>query len=158
MRITGNAVSVGTIALGDGVKLEGFKEEGHKPVGLPEINLKDLDPSAKSVLLSLSEGVIEGRREITGFARRQGDLRIEGDLVLKEGLLYVDGNLTVTGKISGLGCLVVTGTSHFSNVSLASLDQLALLSRGDLTIQGPGRERSTLVGLLYSEGNLTCRE
>lgn len=157
VKITGNVVSPGTVVRGPGVQVDGIVEEGHRPVGLPVIPLQELDPAGRPLLLTLENEVVSSTLDIDGFARRAGNLRISGDLKLSEGVLFVDGDLTVTGAISGLGCVVCTGRCTVSSASLRSLKQVALLSRGDLTITGSGAG-STLVGLVYSEGNLSLSD
>ncbi|MBT9582836.1 hypothetical protein IV102_05775 [bacterium] len=156
VRITGNLITPGKVLRGPNVQVDGQVEEGHRPLGLPDIPLSDLDPAGKPLLRTLEEEDFSG--DLTGFARRTGDLRVTGDLVLKDGLLYVDGNLNVTGAISGIGCVVVTGRTSLSSVTLKAVEQVALLSVGDLSISGQGQENSTLVGLLYSRGNLSLSD
>ena len=138
--------------------VEGQVEEGHRPVGLPEIDLRDLDPTGKPLLLTLDEAEVSSPLEVKGYARRQGDLTIRGDLKLSEGILYVDGNLSVTGSVSGLGVIAVSGRTSLSAVRLNALQQLGLLSQGDLTVTGRVGEKSTLVGLVYTKGNLSLSD
>ena len=119
---TGNLVSPGKISAG-GSQVDGQIEEDHRP--LPEIPVTDLDPAGKPLLRTL-DAEVSG--EIAGFARRSGDLRMGGDLY-------------VSGSLSGLGVIVVAGRTTLSSVSLKSLQQVALVSRGDLTVTGQGQAR-----------------
>jgi hypothetical protein len=154
VRVTGNLVSPGKISAG-GAQVDGQIEEGHRPLGLPEISFSELDPVGKPLLRTL-DAEVSG--EVAGFARRSGDLSVNGDLVLKEAVLFVDGDFTCSGSLSGLGAIVVTGRTNLRSVSLKSLQQLALVSKGDLTVSGQGQTSSTLLGLLYTQGNLSLSD
>ena len=155
VRVTGNLVTPGTVRKTASVQVDGQVEEGHRPLAVPAVDFAELDPEGKPLLRTL-DAEVSG--EIAGFARRTGDLTVSGDLTLKEGVLFVDGNFTCSGALSGLGVIAVTGRTVLSSVTLKSLQQLALVSKGDLTVSGQGQNRSTLVGLLYSQGNLTLSD
>lgn len=63
---------------------------------------------------------------------------LNGDLVLEEGAeLYVEGDLDVNGAIRGQGSVFVNGESHLrGDISINASNRLALLSQGDVTMQG----------------------
>ena len=155
VRVTGNLVTPGTVRKADSVRVDGQVEEGHRPLAIPSVDLAELDPAGKPLLRTLDSEV---SGEIAGFARRSGDLTVRGDLTLKEGVLFVDGNFSCSGSLSGLGVIAVTGRTVLTSVTLKSLQQVALVSQGDLTVSGQGQTSSTLVGLLYSQGNLTLSD
>jgi hypothetical protein len=66
------------------------------------------------------------------------DLAYTGDLVLEDGAtLFVEGSLDLNGALRGSGTLQVSGTTRLrGDTSLSSQSRVALLSHGDVTLEG----------------------
>jgi len=156
-RIVGDVSAVGGVRLHPDGKVDGRVTSHGEAVAIPRIPLEDFDPqrSGKPGLQTLND-VTTSSLSLEGYCRRQGSLHVNGPLVLKGAVLYVSGDLTVEGGIQGKGCLVVEGRTTLGGGSaLASDNVAALISRGDVTLEGGG---SFFQGLVYTEGNLTARD
>lgn len=154
VHVTGDLVCAGVIDQGAGVKVDGQVRSHAQKKPIPELDFTKFDTAGKPLLLQLAPGTLRRNDPIKGYARCGGDLVVEGDLALEEAILYVDGSLTVRGRLSGKGALFVTGDVVMESTALGSLDQMALITGGDLTVTGRPGQRSKLVGLLASKGNL----
>ena len=154
VRVTGDLVCSGVVDLGTGVKVDGQIRSHASKKPVPDLDFAKLDTAGKPLLLQLAPGSLRRNDPIKGYARCNGDLVVEGDLALEEAILYVDGSLTVRGRLSGKGALFATGGVMVESTALGALDQLALIAGGDMTVSGKPGQRSKLVGLLASKGNL----
>jgi hypothetical protein len=83
---------------------------------------------------------------------------VSGPLKLEEAILYVNGDLRVDGQLSGKGALFVRGNVVVESTSLGALDEVALIAGGSLRVSGSGQNRSKLVGLLVSCGDLSLSD
>ncbi len=154
VHVTGDLVCAGLVDLGSGVKVDGQIRSHASKKPIPDLDFAKFDTAGKPLLLQLAPGSLRRNEPIKGYARCDGDLVVEGDLALEEAILYVDGSLTVRGRLSGKGALFATGKVVLETTALGALDQLALISGGDMTVLGRPGQRSKLVGLLASKGNL----
>jgi hypothetical protein len=74
---------------------------------------------------------------------------------LDNGVLFVDGDLSVSGGVTGTGAILVTGDSFISGRSTLTTDNVAaLISDGDLEIQGDAKGTSHFRGLVYTNSGL----
>ena len=154
VRVTGDLVCAGVIDQGAGVKVDGQIRSHAQKKPIPNLDFTKFDTAGKPLLLQLAPGTLRRNDPIKGYARCGGDLVVEGDLALEEAILYVDGSLTVRGRLSGKGAVFVTGDAVMESTALGAISQMALIAGGDLTVTGRPGQRSKLVGLLASKGNL----
>jgi hypothetical protein len=154
VRIAGDVVTVGQAVIGSGVEVDGQVKDGSTLKAVPTINPSDYDPAGQPLVRNLSSDSLDASDTFQGYVRRQGDLTVNGALNLQESILYVSGNLVVNGALSGVGAVFVGGSVTLGSASLGAVDQLALVSGGDMSITGAGSSASTLTGLVYSAGNL----
>lgn len=155
--IVGDVSAVGGVVLDPRGKVDGEVTSRGEAVPIPRIPLEDYDPaqSGKPGLQTLTDAA-PAALSLEGYCRRSGSLHVRGPLTLKGALVFVEGDLTVDGGIQGKGCLVVQGKTRLGGGSqLASDNVAALLSRGDVTLEGGG---SFFQGLVYTEGNVTARD
>jgi cytoskeletal protein CcmA (bactofilin family) len=157
--ISGNLESVGTVKLGDGVRVEGEVRPNAAASDIPKINLDDyLNHPAQPLLDSDRDSpTLSGSRKWV-----DEQLDISGGLTMDEGVLLVDGDLTIRGGVSGRGAIVARGdvTIH-DGAALAGTNQVALLAGGNITVVGNdnGLEQgSYFQGTLYTEGSLIARD
>lgn len=158
VRVTGDIVCAGAVDLDAGVRVEGEVRDHVSPRPLPAFELASFDTAGKALLLTLPPGELRRRDPVKGYARCGGSLTVVEGLRLEEAILFVDGDLTVRGPLSGKGAVFVTGDVVLESAALGALDQLALVSGGSMRISGNGRERSKLVGLLVSKGDLSLSD
>lgn len=153
--ITGDVQAARTIeADNQGTVVLGELRPHSSEAELPELDVWEYDPADKpevQILTDPGEGL-----SYSGYVRHQGDLILQGGLTLDGALVFVEGSLTVQGGVSGAGALIATealavqgGTSN-----LVADNEVALLSGGDLSLLGTGKESDFFRGLLYAEGNL----
>lgn len=164
--ISGDVRSHGQVELGKNVVVGGQVRTGADQIKIPkffiEANDPDPDPSKtgevgeKPNVQVVTPGSLAAPT-VEGFNRCEGDLLVNGGLKLDNGILYVKGNLQVTGGISGTGAVFVTkNVKLLGSNDLRSDNTVAVMSGGDVTINGAGSYTSSFQGMLYNEGNFTA--
>lgn len=156
--VTGDVQAAGDIRVAREVHVGGEVRSRADKVVLPDINLSLFDTRREPDLLTLAEEQFP-QLTISGYARRKGLLQVSQGLALESGVLYVEGDLEVRGGISGTGAVIVTGTTHVQgdNRRAAADEKVALLSGGDVDLQGTASRRQSFQGLIYTEGDLSSR-
>ena len=158
--ISGNLESVGTIELGQAVKVEGEVRPNASSTELPDIDLEEFLSRPGRPISSVE---LLGSLTIYGSRRWLDEkMDVSGGLTLDEGVLLVDGDLEIRGGLSGRGAIVTRGsvTIH-DGAALSATDQVAVLAGGDIIVHGNdrGEERgSYFQGTLYTEGNLEATD
>ncbi|MEW6277065.1 MAG: hypothetical protein AB1758_00480 [Candidatus Eremiobacterota bacterium] len=157
--VSGNVQSCGTVKLLDNSSVGGEVRSPFTPADLPAFNLAEYDPAAGDTLnyQELPTGSV-GDQSLVGLVRCNGDTHIQGDLRLDNALLFVDGDLEVEGGILGTGAVLVKqDTIVRGGVDLTSDDAIALITEGDVTLDGDQPDRYEFHGLIYTRGNFTAR-
>lgn len=157
--ITGDVKAVGGIEVTPGAQILGRVMPGARASAIPDVDISSYDPVAQGrpEVQTLQGGRISGET-LSGFYVHRGDLTVDDGLELGNAVLYVDGNLTVHGGVSGRGAMISTGSTRVEDgVALSSDNQVALLSQGDVTLQGFGKA-STFSGLVYTEGDFSAEQ
>ncbi|MFN8607086.1 MAG: hypothetical protein U0931_06120 [Vulcanimicrobiota bacterium] len=157
--VKGNVGAVGGIDA-DQAKIEGERRPHSDPQPLPRIDMDvlfaRLDQQIGKETLS---GSIGGDYSLEWNAQCNGDLHITGSLKLNQGVLFVKGNLEVDGGITGEGVIYVGGrTTVHRGANLTSSDQVALMSKGKILLDGAGRNDYFFQGMLYCEEEIQARE
>ena len=153
-KVTGDTQSQGVIELKQGSTVDGeVRQNWGKKAPLPDFDLDKFDP-AKDEDIHYDKLRNPGSSlNLVGNVRRSGDLYLTGDLRLDNAFLFVDGDLTVQGDVRGQGAIVTLGRVDFAGTTdIAGNEQLAILSRGGITVSGRDSARSVFKGLLYTEG------
>lgn len=158
--IEGNVGAVGGIQLATDVVVSGEVREFMEPQPLP-----DLDLDAIFGKLDRQHGkdilppVVSGDYSLAWNAAAPGDLHLTGTLDLQQGMLWVGGNLIVDGGITGEGAVYVGGaTTIRRGASFRSTDQVALVSRRGIHLDGAGQSSYFFQGLLYSEEDIFAED
>lgn len=153
--VTGDAQASGGITVdpGGGTQILGELRPFAEPAGLPRMTPDDLDPAVTGrPYVNLTS--VGANPVFEGTVRHEGDMSVDGTMTLDGALVYVDGNLFVSGGVAGDGALVVVGeTEIHGNSNLSSEDLVALLSKGDIRLEGTGNTHSFFQGLVYTEGS-----
>lgn len=159
--VTGDVEAAGEVEVqpDETTVIRGAVKSHQAPARLPEIVPTDYDPQALGKPFEeLTEGSYSGETVVEGIARRRGSLTLSGGLQLGEGLLFVDGDLIVEGKLEGHGIVVATGRVEIRGGAELTSSHMALLSGGDVRLQGRGKHSSFFRGLVYSGGNVRAEE
>lgn len=155
--VSGDVQAAGAIELGPQVHVGGAVRPNHDPVGLPKMDIADLDTLGKPGVAQLSQDSFPALT-VEGFTRIDRRLAItSGGLDLNNGVLYVDGDLSVHGGIRGTGAVISTGSVQVVGGGTASEGKAALISKGDITLEGSAQQSQSFSGLLYTEGNLSSK-
>lgn len=158
--VTGDLRSSGGVDVAPGARVEGEIRPYQNPLALPRINVTDYDPDKLGLhnVQHLTSQFLY-KPVLGGYLRSSGNLSIQGGATLDGAVLYVDGNLSVDGPIDGQGALFVTGTTQLIGGGAVKSDNLAaLVSQGDVLLEGNGQTGSYFQGLVYTEGNFTARD
>lgn len=166
-RVTGNVQSRGNVTVESGSTVGGEVRPQYSAADIPIIDIDEYDPARRDpdhpdpqsplIVRNFSPGM-HGHETVTGLSRCSGSTSVNGDLTLDNCLFFVDGNLTVTGAIRGQGAVIVKGNTRVEGgATVASNDNIALLSRGDVTLDGSASVAYTFQGMIYTQGNFTAR-
>lgn len=157
-RIEGNVGAVGGVVLEPGVLVTGAVRPQMEPQALPRLDLDQLFAT-----LSRQQGKVTlpstyvPSGELSWNAECPGNLHVQGDLSLAQGVLFVQGDLIVDGGIRGEGAVFVQGRTHIRRgASLQATDQVALVSRGRILLEGLNKNSFFFQGLLYSEAEVVA--
>ncbi len=155
-KIQGDVQSHGAIQKAEGVVVTGELRPSSDMVQMPTLNVQDLITNASSETSEIA-GKDLNNLKLSGFNKCK-DLTVTGGLQLESGVLYVDGKLKVQGGLSGTGAIIATGGVEINGGgSLTGDNQAAIIAKGPVTIEGTESQTSEFRGLVYTEGNLSCR-
>lgn len=151
--IQGNVGAVGGVKLDPGVIVAGAVRQHMEPQPLPDLDLDAIFSSLNSQYgKDILPSTIPNDYQLSWNAQCDTDLHVRGSLQLNNGVLFVRGNLTVDQGVKGEGAIFVGGETLIRRGSdLLASDQVALVSRRKITLQGNGRNSFYFQGLLYSE-------
>lgn len=152
--ICGDLQTSGRVDLsGNPIQILGELREDQDPGSIPDITLNQLLPSSPQLLSSAPSN----SPTLNGAVVCNGPFVCSGDLKLEGASLYVKGNLDVGGQLQGYGTLTVEGTTHLrGSANLNTLGRVALVSQGDVTLEGTGPQQSYFKGIVYTKGKLTA--
>lgn len=155
--VKGRVESTGQVSVSQATVLGGVHENGN-PAPVPQIQVNDYDPIDRTDLTTLSDSQ-SSRLQLDKPTRRQGDLKVTSGLELKGGYLYVDGNLDIYGGLTGKGAIFATGDVKIHGLAtFGTNNQEAIMAKGNVGIEGTGRDQSIFQGLIYTEGNLNAKD
>lgn len=152
--ICGDLQTSGRVDLsGNPIQILGELREDHDPGSLPEIDFAQLLPNSPQTTTSAPSN----SPTLRGAVVCNGPFVCTGNLKLEGASLYVKGDLSVGGELQGYGTLTVEGTTHLhGSANLSSLGRVALVSRGDVNLEGNGPQQSYFKGVVYTRGKLTA--
>ena len=145
--ISGDVNAVESITMVDPATVRGLRKPNSSPIPLAQVRVTNYqpNPAITETFVGSTDPV-----ELAGFYQGSGQVTTSS-LDLQGAVLYVDGNLHVTGGVSGKGAVICTGTITIDGTTALVSDQkIALLSQGDVTLNGHG----AFHGVVYTEGNL----
>lgn len=153
--INGDLRAVGGIRVdpSGGTTVMGQVLEGQGRRRVDPIDISKYDPGSDATSLSPSYA----SPRFTGKLRSKGDVSIEGDTTLDGAVMYVEGDLTINGALRGSGIIVTTGKlTIVGQADMDGADKVAVVSKGDVRIEGRGQSTSKLRGVVYTEGSLVA--
>jgi Tfp pilus assembly protein PilX len=160
-KITGNVRASGGIETDPhgGTNILGQMLCNADPVALPRIDVTTYDPITQGMEGVQTLPASMDAQTLEGAGKRAGNLTVNGDLTLDGALVYINGDLTIHGGVKGKGGLFVTGKTVIDcGSSLDTSNAAVLMSKGDITLGGIGKESSAFQGLIYTEGNLKAEK
>lgn len=166
--IAGDAKTQGTADV-SGAKIEwldgGKLETKAASEEIPKIALAAYDVAARPEHQTLTPADFRATNVgkplvLSGLARSSGNQVLTGGLVLNSAVLFHDGDLVIDyGGITGSGALFVTGKLEVRGQNeLATTALCAIVAKQGLTLKGNGIARSSIHGLIYSEGPIAVQD
>lgn len=150
--IQGNVGAVGGVRLDPSVVVAGAVRQHMERQALPDL---DLDAIFNSLNAQGGKDILPssvGDYSLDWNAQCDTDLHVNGSLQLNNGVLFVRGNLTVENGVKGEGAIFVGGQTLIKRgSSLSASDQVAVVSRRKIVLDGVNRSNFFFQGLLYSE-------
>lgn len=130
------------------------------PQPLPKIDLDTLAARLTSQITKDSVGPnVAGDYTLEWNAQCDTDLHIGGSLNLHQGMLFVRGDLEVGGGVTGDGTIYVGGkTIIHRGADFRAKDQVALMSRDKIVLDGAGQDQYFFQGMLYSEAEVEAKD
>ncbi|MBT9588365.1 polymer-forming cytoskeletal protein [bacterium] len=152
--VTGDIQASGGADLGQNV-VKGERRLHAQAATIPDIDIESYNPLGQTGCQSLSPGS-QASNSISGLNHSAGNVDFSGGLTLDGGVLFVDGDITVNGQISGEGAIISKGKITIQGGGqVASNNKVAILSAGDLSLNGTSGDRLKISGVVYSEGKLS---
>lgn len=157
-RIEGDAQSHGRLDV-SGATVIGEQRPHAELVPMPQIDIPGLNTTNKTgnSVLTTNNNAPLGPTTLTGYNSHEGDLEINGGLTLTGGVLWVNGSLKVQGGLNGKGAVIANGTIQLDGGGAMTGDGAALVAQGPIQLNGTVGQRTEFRGLIYTEGNLSCR-
>lgn len=157
--IKGNVGAVGGIEVVRS-DVQGDVRPYSDPQPLPKI---DLDTLAARLTAQITKDPVgpnvAGDYTLEWNAQCDSDLHIGGSLNLHQGMLFVRGNLEVDGGVTGDGTIYVGGkTTIHRGADFRAKDQVALMSRDKIVLDGAGQNQYFFQGMLYSEAEVEAKD
>lgn len=160
-RVTGDVQSVGKIVLDENVEVWGEVRDEATAEDIPTLDTSDFNPATLGITAEpLNQSQLTQPTEtFQGAVQAQGDLTISGNVVLDGALLYVPGNITIGGHLSGKGILCAQGDIQVgAGADFQSGQRMALVSGGQVRLQGTGAASNFLQGVVYSRRGVLANQ
>lgn len=156
--VKGCVDSAGSVVVAREARVLGGVNENGAPVPVPRIAVDDYDPRERTDVVELDQ-LQQGHLKLEKPTRRQGDLKVASGLELDGGYLYIDGNLDIYGGLTGKGAIFATGDVKIHGLAtFGTHNQEAIVARGNVGIEGTGRDHSIFQGVVYTEGDLNAKD
>lgn len=156
-RVSGDAQACGGIVTDASATILGAVRAHAASQRLPDLDVRSFDTAGQTGVQEVSGTV--SSPTFSGFLHCRGDLTVAGDATLNGAVLYVDGSLSMSGALRGNGAVFVNGATRVGgNVDFETDNVVALLSQGDVSIAGSGRDSSFFRGLVYTHGNFIAHD
>lgn len=152
--VRGDVVAVGGIKVVNPVKVEGEVRPNASAQTVPNLNVDTVFDRLASIETrdKITDGSLPGGHIVDYFSEATAPLRVRGDLALDGGVLYCRDDLTVTGEVTGNGAIFSLGDVRIEGgADLSTNDQVAVVAKGSLELQGASKEAQFFNGLIYSE-------
>lgn len=158
-QIKGNVGAVGGVKVARS-DVMGEVKPFSPPQALPRINMDAIFARLDQQVGKETLGsIVSGDYNLEWNAQCESDLHITGSLKLHQGVLFVKGNLEVDGGITGEGLIYVGGrTILHRGADFRSADQVALMSKQRIELDGAGQNDYFFQGLVYSEQEVVARQ
>ena len=158
-QIKGNVGAVGGVQV-TASDVMGEVKPFSPPQALPRIDMDAvftrLDQQVGKATLNPA---IHGDYSVEWNAQCDTNLHITGSLTLHQGVLFVKGNLEVDGGVTGEGLIYVAGrTIIHRGANFRSSDQIALMSKQRIELDGAGQNDYFFQGMVYSEQEVVARQ
>lgn len=160
-RVTGDVQSVGKIVLDDTVEVWGEVRDEATAEDIPTLNTNDFNPATLGITAEpLNQSQLSQPTEVfQGAVAAQGDLTISGNAELDGALLYVPGNITIGGHLRGKGILCAQGDIQVgAGADFQAGQRMALISGGQVRLQGTGSASNFLQGVVYSRRGVVANQ
>lgn len=153
-QIRGDVVAVGGITVNPSAEVLGEVRPNASKQMVPDFDIDSIFTrlSALKTRDKIKDPTLPGDTVIDYFSEASAPLVVQGDLVLDSGVLYCRDNLLVRGKVRGNGAILsLKDVKIESGADLTADDQVALVAKGSLELQGTDKNTQFFNGLVYSE-------
>jgi hypothetical protein len=159
--IRGDLVAVGGIKVGSPVEILGEVRPNASPQTVPSLNVDGVFEKLDEVATrdKILDPTVPDGTAIDYFTEATAPLTVRGDLVLDGGVLYCRDDLNVQGEVTGNGAIFSLGDVKIDGgADLSASDQIAVVAKGSLELQGASKESQYFNGLVYSEEEILASD
>lgn len=159
--IRGDVVAVGGIRVGKPVQILGEVRPNAGEQPIPELGIDSVFEKLDGLHTkdTIDTASLPGDTHIDYFTEAKSRLRVNGDLYLDGGVLYCHDDLVVTGEVIGHGAVFCLGDVKIeAGANLSANDQIALVAKGSLELQGASKDTQFYNGLIYSEREILASD
>lgn len=158
--IKGDVVAVGGITVNPTAEVLGEVRPRASQQTVPDFNVDAIFQklSALKSKDTVTTSTLPGNTVLDYFTEAENSLTVQGDLLLDSGVLYCRQNLLVRGQVKGSGAIISLGDVKIeSGADLTASDQVALVAKGSLELDGNNRNSQFFSGLVYSEKEILAK-
>jgi len=152
--VRGDLIAVGGIKVGAEVNILGEVRPNAVAQTVPKLDVDQIFTKLEGVGTrdEILDPQVPDGTVVDYFTEAKAPLTVRGDLVLDGGVLYCRDDLVVQGQVTGNGAIFCLGDLKIdTGADLTATDQIALVAKGSLELQGASRESQFFNGLVYSE-------
>lgn len=153
-QVRGDVVAVGGITVNPNAEVLGEVRPNASRQKVPDFNVDEIFNKLSGLKSkdTLTASTLPGNTVLDYFTEARNSLTIQGDLLLDSGVLYCRENLLVRGQVKGNGAIICLGDVKIeSGADLTANDQVALVAKGTLELEGTNKNSQFFSGLVYSE-------
>lgn len=158
-QVRGDVAAVGGITVNPAAEVLGEVRPNSREQKVPDFNVDQIFTKLAGLKSkdTLTASTLPGNSVLDYFTEAENSLTVQGDLLLDGGVLYCRQNLLVRGRVTGHGAIICLGDVKIeSGADLTANDQVALVAKGALELQGASKNSQFFSGLVYSEKEISA--
>ena len=158
--VRGDVVAVGGITISPDAEVSGEVRANASAQTVPDMEIDKIFQKLESVTTrdKILDPTLPDGTKVDYFTEASAPLVVKGNLLLDSGVLYCRDDLLVQGVVRGNGAIFSQGDIRIeSGADLSADDQVALVAKGSLELNGTDKNSQFFNGLIYSEEEILAK-